>query len=291
MPDAQVTNSQMKEMLSGEFQRSGDPDFQRRILVSTYQNIPGLKGFWGPSQSNLTGTPYITDYSFNGNHFPPQVTVPVMYTNLGRTYHQFTGANYMSLADATHWDILGNEAYINAKGISMGCWIISTRARPYAAVEGLISKWTTVGGQRSYFLELDNANNNNVTFVLSDNGANSYAFDHSKTILQNVAWYFVAATWNPAIVFGEAAGVRIWVNDQMEYHNTSDRGTVGFPLTIFNSTAPLRLSNSATGGQEYLGFATYWWIAGNYLQESQIFNLWEVSKNVTGWLNEKGTSW
>jgi len=297
MPVGQVNNPQMKDILDGEFQRGGDPSFLQRIMISKYLHLPGLRGFWGVAYRNDTayaGAPYFLDMSGNGYHVPTAVSVPVIYTTDERTAFHFDGTNYGALPDNTHFDILGNEAWVNAKGIALGGWVKSNRVRPYVATEGIITKWQPVGNQLGYNLSLDvlNPNVNGLTLGLSADGANWYAFDHTKPILQDT-WYFTAATWNPNIIGGVSAGARVWVNEQMEYHAISDRasGAAGFPATIFNSTAALQFASMGGATDLLLGDEAYWWLCGNYISEADIWNLYETTKYIFGYANEKGTSW
>jgi len=297
MPVAQVNNPQMIDILSSKFQDSGDPSFLQRIVISKYLHLPGLRGFWGVTYRNDTayaGAPYIQDMTGGGYHVPTVGAVPTIYTGLGRTAFGFNGANYAALADNAQFDIIGSEAWVNAPGIALGGWVRSSRARPYAGIEGIVSKWLSAGNQQSYLLMLDNNNPNvnGLTLGLSTTGANYYSFDHSKPVLQNT-WYFTAATWNPGALFNEPAGVRLWVNDVKEYHNTSDRasGAAGLPATIFNSTAALQFASLGGAAGLLSGFEGYWWLCGNYLQELEIFNLYETTKILFGYAAEKGSSW
>lgn len=292
MPIAQVNNAEMRGLLESDFQRSADPSFLQRIMVSKYLHLPGIRGFWGPGYRNdsaYAGTPHITDQSGNGYHMPTVVAIPVIYTLGGRSYFAFTGANYCSLADNAHFDILANEAWINTPGLSLGAWVNTATARPYAGDEGILSK-LGAAGNRAYNLTLSAGNSNRLTLELSDDGTKLYQFDHSKTILVNT-WYFMAATFTPGVAGLDPAGVRIWVNEVMQFHTVSDRGTAGLPAIIFNSTQALQFASYNGAANLFTGFQAYWWICGNYIPQTDIYNLYETTKNIFGYVNEKGTSW
>lgn len=292
-PVGQVNNSQLRGLLDSDFQRSSDPSFLQRIMVSKYLHLPGLRGFWGVGYRNDTayaGNPYATDGSGNGYHMPPVDGNPVLHSVPGVSYFEFAAAPYFALADNAHFDILGNEAWIASPGLALGAWIRTARARPYAGDEGIITKYSAAVNNYGYALELEQANANRLSLALSSTGANQYYFDHTKTILVDT-WYFVAATYNPGAVGAEAAGVRLWVNENVEYHAASDRGTAGLPATIFNSNQDLQFASRGGAANLWSGFQGYYWICGNYVQQLDIFNLFETTKTVFGYLNEKGTSW
>lgn len=289
MPVGQVSNPQMKDILDSEFQRSSDPSFMHRILVSKYLNMPGLRGFWGPSYRNDTayaGAPYWTDMSGNGYHIPTVGGVAGQSAQLGRAIYTFSGANYGALADNAHFDVTAAEAWIATKGIAMGGWFYDIRVRPHAIIQTIIGKWA--GDQCSYILNLQPGGS--LQAGISSNGANYYLFNHNAVSALN-KWYFSAFTYNPAAVDNEPAGVRVWLNDVMEYHPTSDAGTVGLPAAIFNSTAPLSIASANGAVYIFYGYQTNWWICGNYVLEGDIFNLYETTKYLFGFMNEKGTAW
>ena len=101
----------------------------------------------------------------------------------------------------------------------------------------------------------------------------------------------MAATYNPAAVGSEAVGARLWVNDQMEYHAASDRGTAGFPASIFNGNQALRFASWGRPNYLFQGYQTYWFICGAYLREAEIYNIYETTKYLPGFVAEKGSSW
>jgi len=290
MPNAQVTNSQMKEMLSSEYQRSGDPANMARLYVSKYLSIGNLRGFWGPGTLlPAAGGFYITDMS--GNGFPMVFNISSPLIASGVSYQQwfFDGARYASTPDAPQWDITANEGTQALPGLSMGCWFYGDRVYPFGTPETLMSKWLGPNDY-SYILYREAALGGTITFGLSTNGqaATIALFDHTKAITKS-KWYFAAVTFNPSAIAGEPAGVRMWINDQMQYHSVSDRGAAGLPASIFNGAAQFQFGNSV--GAQFFGWMTNWWLAGSYIRESDIFNLWETTKNLFGFQNEKGTSW
>jgi len=291
MPVAQVNNPQMKDILDSEFQRSSDPSFMARIAVSKYLNLPGVRGFWGPAvKLGAQGGINATDMTGGTNHLAWAVN-PLFYSQLGRLAWSFDGATqYASNPDQPQWDITAAEVWAGYPGLSLGAWVYTTRARPYAGNEAIISKWSFAANNWSYLLEFETLNNNNLTLALSSTGANQFFFDHSKTIAAN-KWYFVAATYNPGAVLGEAAGVRIWVNDTLQYHAATDRGVAGLPASIFSGTANLEVGSLGGGNNFFQGFQTNWFICGNYLLEGEIFSIWETTKYLMGYMNEFGTSW
>ena len=294
MPVAQVNNPQMKDILDSEFQRSSDPSYLARIAVSKYLNLPGVRGFWGPAvKLGAQGGIYATDMTGGANHL---VWTPsaVYYPQLGRLAWYFDGARYASNPDQPQWDITGAEAWSGFPGLTLGAWIRTARARPYAGVEEIMHKYNIATNQASYRLCLDNGNPNvdGLTLYLSSTGANWYGFDHSKPVSVNT-WYFVAASFNPGAILGEPAGVRLWVNDTMEYHAISDRsgGAAALPASIFPSTTDLQVGAYNAASNWFLGYQTLWWICGNYLLEGEIFSIWETTKYLMGYMNEFGTSW
>jgi hypothetical protein len=221
----------------------------------------------------------------------PWVHYPVLYPVPGALAWFLDGVNdWTSYPDCLQFDILANEAWIAYPGIALGCWIYPQRVYPYGTSESIISKWAAAAPNVSYLLFRDTALTGNISFALSDNGVNVYLYDHTKVLTPN-KWYFVAVTYNPGAIFGEPAGVRIWINDTMQYHAASDRGTVGLPASIANSNAVLMFGNGIGVTTPYLGSMTNWFICGNYLLEAEIYNIWESTKYMFGFANEKGTSY
>lgn len=290
MPSGQITNSQMKELLSSEYQRTNDPAYMARVYVSKYLSLGNLRGFWGPGVLlPAAGGFYITDMSGNGFPMLFNISSPLIASGIGYHQWQFDGIRYAATADAPQWDIVANEAFSVFPGISMGCWFFGDRNYPWGTPETLISKWLGANDY-SYILYREAALGGTITFGLSTNGqaATVALFDHNKAIAKN-QWYFVAVTFTPGGAAGEPAGVRIWVNDDMQYHAVSDRGAAGLPVSIFNGAALLKFGDSV--GAQFYGWMTNWWISGAYLREGDIFNLWASTKNLFGFQNEKGTSW
>jgi hypothetical protein len=289
-PVAQVNNPQMKDILDSEFQRSSDPSFLARIAVSKYLNLPGVRGFWGPAvKLGAQGGIYATDMTGGTNHML-WADDALFYPQLGRLAWYFDGARYAYNLDQPQWDITAAEAWSGYPGLSLGAWINCTRAHPYAGSEGIITKWSAAVNNYGYVLDLDQNNNNNLSLILSSTGANAYGFDHSKTIARNT-WYFVAATFNPGAVLGEVAGVRLWVNDQMQYHAASDRGAAGLPASIFSGNQNFQFGSWGGAANQFLGYQTLWYVCGNYLTEGEVYNIFESTKYLMGYVNEFGTSW
>jgi hypothetical protein len=289
MPQQQVRSDEVSSLLESEFQRSSDPTFQARTMLSAYQHLPGLRGLWGPATMVNASGINVTEMA--GNSFPmaPTSVNANMRVAGQHAWYYCNGTWYWSVADNAQWDVTMTETFISHKGISLGLVYYPTRVQPYADYEGVFTKMTDTGNQRSYMLYRE-PNNASMTFLLSSDGVAVAFWRHTKAFITS-RFHFVAATYTPAAYGNEPIGCRFWLNDDMRYFALPTSGAN--PAQIFNSTAPLKIGSGIFAGVEkYMqGYWSMAWLCGNYLPESTVWNLYESMKYVFGYYNEKGTSW
>jgi len=213
-------------------------------IVSSWSMLPGLVGLWPMSSvQRSTGNAYdisgqARTLTYNGN---PTYNI---YNNFV-PYIDFDGAgDYLSRADETDLDILGNEA-INAaavQGLTFGCWANADAVAP-SSFDGLIGKHLTTGNQRSYCIHCFDANSKPYIAISSDGTAAAEIYAQSTAVAPTAGiWYFWVARFLPSteLAFFEN-GVNV-------------KSTVaGVPATLFNSTAAFEIGRRNVAGSEFTG--------------------------------------
>jgi len=298
MPVGQINNPQMKDILDSEFQRGSDPSFLARIALSKYLNLPGLRGFWGPSNyvAGVGGVLQPSDVSGNGFRFAFNPDNGLYHIDTGFSSYELDGTRCLTNSTAGPYDITMTEAFNSNVGIALGCWIKPTRLGAYGFDQGIMGRWNANSNRRAYLLRTEVFLTHTVFFLLSDNGTRYWAFKGEELVLNK--WNFVAATYTPVAYGGEGIGARIWINDQYNYEFTPFYTVPGFgipalPPSIHVSVADLQVGTyiNAAGANDYMQAEfTNWWICGNYVSEADIWNLYETTKYLFGYRNEKGTS-
>jgi hypothetical protein len=227
----QKRNDQMADILSSEFQRMNDGAFAWESICSAYLGLPGLRGFWpmtaiGPSGEarDLGGGGFNLGQANN----PTVQMSPPGYTLDGGSSER------LSAADASNFDIVGNEAYILGayRGMTLGLWV-NFESLIASTQQVLMSKWNT-SGQRAYQIVVASADDE-LRFSVSTDGSAVVSVDSNIEPIVS-KWYFIVGRFDPS------AELAIFIND------TVVKETTGVPATLHNSSEEFEISSNGGGG-------------------------------------------
>jgi hypothetical protein len=227
----QVFNDEMMNLIATDFQRRYEPNFAWGNVISMYQQLPGLIGFW-PGVNGTTGGAFqLRDVSGSGLHLggsaSPAVTAADS-TGL-RTWAQFNGvANYYSTADTAYNSILGSETSMLSaiRGLTVMAWVRPSTAP--ANLEVVAGKFTSTGNQRSWILR--RGASGSMSFSVSGDGAAQQTATSTNAFAQN-EWRFVAGRYTPS------AQARIW--EGFTYGLVTNENATSIPALLFDSNANL----------------------------------------------------
>ena len=228
-------------------------------LLASYLALPGLVGFW-PMSSVQRSTGNVYDLSgqdrtltYNGNPAFTYHNGLIPYIDLDGT------GDYLSRADETDLDILGNESIFTtaAAGLTMGCWFNPTNLA--TSFQSLMTKGLNTGAGDSYRL----FNNSGVLLGQIFNGGTAYAA--STTIPAATTWYFAALRFVPS------TSVDVWLN------GTKASNTTSIPATITNSTAAFQIG-ALNGGSFYIGKMCLCFLCANNLGDDLISSLYRQGR-------------
>ncbi len=236
------------------------------MTISTFQNIPGLVGFW-PMSGVQRSTGDTRDFggggldlTYNGDPTYNIYNDLVPYIDLDGT-----GDN-LTRADETDLDVQGNETiYATAvRGLTVGGWFFIDTA----ANTGLITKWNTDGAtvQATFLLR---QNTTVFNLLLSVDGTTVNVNLNAGTV-QTGTWVHVVATFSPS---AEAA---IFID------GVKTSTAAGIPATLFNSTSPLEIGSF--NGSLFLldGRASLCFLSANFLPDAYINALFQQSRVLFG---------
>lgn len=258
----QIRNSDLPNLIQSDSYKFG----LWTEVVSGFQALPGLVGFW-PMSSVQRSTGNVYDLSGQGRTltYNSGVGSYLAYTGLV-PYFNFAGNGYLSRADETDLDVLGTESQFlsSVRGLTVGGWFFTTTLGSNA---GLISK-TDVDGQVSYFLY--KTTSDTLQVIISSTGliAAAVAATSTNTITAN-RWYFCVGRYSPS------TSLSVVLNDAINTKTTS------IPASIFSSTSQLNIGR--TFSVNYLtGGAALCFKSANYLSDNIINGIYQRSRNLFG---------
>lgn len=235
-------------------------------LISPFQALPGLVGFW-PMSSVQRSTGNAADLggqtrtlTYNGNPTYNIYNNVVPYLDLDGT------GDFLSRVDETDLDILGTEAVFAAavRGLTMGGWYwVDTLG---GVSRGLIGKSNATGNQRSY--ELFISITDTISFLISNNGVTNNINNTNlvPSIVASPRWYFIIARFVPS------TSQDIFIN------GTWYRYSITVPAAIFNSTANLELGSFNAGANALDGRLGPQFLCANALSEQLISSVFQQTR-------------
>lgn len=259
---------ELVDILSTDLLRNDDRIARLGMTIDTFQNIPGLVGFW-PMSGVQRSTGDARDFghggldlSYNGNPTYNIYNDLVPYIDLDGT------GDFFSHADTTDLDMLGTETIYASvvRGLTMGGWFWFDDAAPPVSSEGLITKDNAVAGGRSYSFQR-NSGAGNGRFGISVDGTAFSTVD--TTALNNSQWYFLVGRFTPST---ELAAFQ---------NGTKTINVAAIPASIFNSPTALNIG-AFSGGLLLDGRVTFPFLSANALPDAYINALFQQSRVLFG---------
>jgi hypothetical protein len=208
---------------------------------SMLMTFPGLRGLWTLGSYNASGE--AVDQSGNGLHLTRSgVLLESATAPLAPKSFWGSASHYLSHADSSDFDLIGNESYVRSgqdfRGLTAGMWI---RPNSGTGEQWAMSKYLAGGNQRSYALLLNNSSSDNAQFIVSGDGATTFSVVSSINTAVN--WMFILARYR-----SEVPDIAVFANGIWVANSTS------IPSTLFNGAAAFRIGDDDTGsGRGFTG--------------------------------------
>lgn len=259
----QTRNSEMIQLLTGEFQRRNEPQFALANTISTFLAIPGLVGFWPMSPFDPS----------NGDTFDVSGATRTLTNNSNVTfgfddlapYSQYdgVGANRLIRLDEAALDITGTEADIENNGLTIGCWVFLDTG---AVGEQFIGKWGAAGS-RSY--RLDKSGGGNIRILISSDGTAQTTIAASNA--PNTSdWNFAVGRFDPS------TELAIFLN------GTKTTNTTSIPASIFQSATDFSTGATGAGANPFDGKLSMCFLSASFISDVAINNLYQQTRTLFG---------
>lgn len=226
----QVFNDELMNLIATDFQRRYEPNFAWGNVMSFYQQLPGLIGFWPGSIGTTANSGFLRDMSGSEMHLTPGVGAVEQADTTGlRRWNPYNGSSqYFSATDTAFNSILGNEGTIHStiRGLTVMAWVRPSGTP--AASEAIASKWNSTGNQRSWLLFRTTGLNG--LFQVSGDGTAFVQVGSTNDFISG-EWRFIAARYIPS------TQIRIW--EGFTYGLVTNENATSIPATLFNSTTNL----------------------------------------------------
>lgn len=257
----QIRNRELIDLLLPDFQARNEPNFAWGNVLSAATLFPALRGLWPMSAVAATSI-----REFSGNALNAGINNTVMGSQDLIPYIELNGTTaYLSIADTTFLDIIGNETYIDAsiRGLSIGGWFYFDAL---GSLNGLMTKDNN-SSQRSY--RLTKTAGNLIQFGISNTGSASVTVD-SAAVSTAGQWIFACG------VFVPSTSIRVYLNNNAPVINTTS-----IPATIFNSSSALEFGRWA--GTNYLdGRISICFLTASALPNSVIKSFYHQTRPLFG---------
>ncbi len=255
------------EILEGDLLSRNDKINRWGNIISSFQDIPGLVGFWPMSSVqrstgnafDLTGQGRTLTYNGNPTYNIYNDFIP--YIDLDGT------GDFLSRADETDLDILGTETIYNSsvRGLTLGGWFLFDDATP-ASSEALLSK-TDLVNQRSY--EIRRRASGVIAGIISNDGTVVITVEGTTVDTANI-WNFIVISFKPS------TSISAVVNGNKTVQTTA------VPASIFNSTSSFEVGRFANGTGLLDGRASLCFLSANALSDALINGLFQQSRILFG---------
>lgn len=249
------------EILEGDLLSRNDKINRWGNAISSFQNIPGLVGFW-PMSSVQRSTGNAFDLTSQGRTLTYNGNPTYNIYNDFMPYIDFDGTgDFLSRADETDLDVLGTETIYNSsvRGLTVGAWVWFDSV---SGIRIIISK-DDVGANRSWSMWLQSSLLQSIVFAP---GGGSFANTVSTTTLVVNTWHFCVFR------FVASTSLTGFINGVVEGTDTSS-----VPASINSTAASLEIGRDALGrnldGREALCF-----MSANALSNALINSLFQQSR-------------
>jgi len=258
--------SEANEALLPFFLDRNDAMIRWGSIVSSFQLLPGLRGFWPMSAIGASGE--AIDLSGLGNHltntnsadYGSDTLAPIARYNGSSQYHTITDA-----ASSNAFDILGDEGYVITadRGLTVGAWVKFDGAAG-GSEETVIGKYTS--GDPAYLIQRVNTSGV-MQFLIDSGGSDTINSDTAVT----TAWTFVVGRYIPS------TSIDIFLNGVSDGQNTTS-----IPATIDNSAVAFRIGATGAPGDYLDGEISCAFICASALSDDLILALNEQSRVIFG---------
>jgi len=200
--------------------------------------------------------------NYNGGSYAYTGLVPLLSLGGG------AGA-YLNRLDEAGLDILGTEAWIADKGLTIGGWFNFDRL---TAQEFLIGKASTVAATSSYWLSFrGDVANDPVRFNISD-GAALDTVDVQITPSTS-SWTFVVGRYDPS------TEIKVFAAQGTLESNTN---AVGIPAALNNSGVDFTVGADSTGANRLQGDVSACFLCACRLSDTLISSIWHHTRALYG---------
>lgn len=247
-------------------------------VISSYQNLPGLVGFW-PMSAIQPSTGYVpnlvpivsgaTNLSLVNNN-----SIKIQHYNNLIPYADLNGTTqYFSIADNTDLDITGAEdttrgSWAGVPGLTMICWAWFNAVAP-ANNQELMSKFIGAPADLAYAFRRA-ATTGEASMVISTGAA--FVTVTGNTVLPTTTWVHLAVTFDPG------NEIAVFLNGAKDGSNV-----VGIPAALVSSAAPFNIGSFNNGGGNFFpGRITQPFLGANLLPDSLIAANYEQSRVLFG---------
>lgn len=226
----QIANSEMVNSLSAFFARRNEPNVAWGNAISMFSMLPGLRGFWPMSSYNESGNAYdlsgqdrILTYAGNPKYSNSGLAPCLILDGTG---------DYLSRADEAGFDIVGTEAFTLYPGLTLGGWYkFDTLAR----AEEIVTKWTSIGSQKSYMLQ--KTVGNVLNFSMTTDGSTLKVVNSTVAAYKDI-WLWWVGRFTPS------AELAVWIN------LTKTVNTTAIPASIHSGTAAFYIGLGETAAMD-----------------------------------------
>ncbi len=255
---------ELTDILEGDFLSRNDRIARLGMTISTFQNIPGLVGFWPMSSvQRSTGNAY--DLSGQGRLLTYNGNPTYNIENDLVPYIDFDGTgDLLARADETDLDILGTETIYNSsvRGLTIGGWFNPDRSGTFEHLTGK----EAAGVDLAY-----------VIFMLAS-PALTPRFDINgsvPTVVSSVTtvigqWHFIVGRYVPSLT------TDIYVD------NIKTTQTIGVPAVNINTASSFSIGSESGGAFSFDGQASLCFLSANALADAYINALFQQSRVLFG---------
>ena len=257
----QEQNLQMADLLSAYFPKRREPSFAWGNVMSMFQVLPGIRGFW-PMSAHDNGN--IFDLSGQGRTLTRNI-VTSNWIGLAPT-GRFDAATsrYLNRATETGLEILGTESNTSSayRGLTVGGWF-----NPDSTVNlaGYMAKYTNVAATSAFALHQSTSVADGARFVVY-NGGVAYPVLSAANAVTPSMWHFIVGRFVPSI------SVSVFT-DGIFADNL-----VGIPASITNSPADFEIGRLGGALVYYTGYGSLFFICAMALPDYMIQALYQHSR-------------
>lgn len=248
---------------------TAEPSSRLQAVVSTFQLLPALRGFWPMSSvGDAAAAIDAVDLSGQGRHLTYAGNPKYSVDGLA-PYLALDGAgDYLTRVD-TGFAILGNEGYIASaiRGLTFGGWFYHDAG---GANEALITR-TDSGGATAIQYWLHRNTSNGLRAYFAD-GTTGNSLSTNNNIVPVETWYYAVGRFIPS------TEICIFVNAIKTTYTTAILATLRNA-----SSLPLNIGTYANSGNYPLaGRASLCFLCASALSDDTIGHLYEVTRPLFG---------